>query len=41
LDPVPVTKDNISDYTGEPDFPRLEEICAGKVAAMCAEIGLQ
>ena len=33
LDPVSVTKDNISDYTSEPDFPKVEEICAGKVAA--------
>jgi len=41
LDPVPVTKDNISEYTGEPDFPKVEEICAGKLAAKCEEIGLQ
>jgi D-xylose transport system substrate-binding protein len=41
LDPVAVTKDNISDYTGEVDFPKVEEICAGKVAAKCKEIGLQ
>jgi D-xylose transport system substrate-binding protein len=41
LDPVPVTKDNIGDYTGEPDFPKVEEICAGKVAAKCKEVGLQ
>jgi D-xylose transport system substrate-binding protein len=41
LDPVPVTKDNIGDYTSEPDFPKVEEICAGKVAAKCKEIGLQ
>jgi D-xylose transport system substrate-binding protein len=41
LDPVPVTKDNIGDYTSEPDFPKVEEICAGKVAAKCTELGLQ
>jgi D-xylose transport system substrate-binding protein len=41
LDPVPVTKDNIGDYTSEPDFPKVEEICAGKVAAKCKEVGLQ
>ena len=33
LKPVAVTKDNIKDYLGEPDFPKKEEICAGKVAA--------
>ena len=41
LDPVSVTKDNISDYTGEVDFPKVEDICAGKLAAKCKEIGLQ
>jgi D-xylose transport system substrate-binding protein len=41
LDPVAVTKDNISEYTGEPDFPKVEEICAGKLAAKCKEIGLE
>src|SRR5215207_4343065 len=41
LDPVPVTKDNISEYTGEPDFPKVEEICAGKLADKCKEVGLQ
>jgi D-xylose transport system substrate-binding protein len=41
LDPVPVTKDNIKEYTGEVDFPKVEEICAGKAAAKCKEIGLQ
>jgi D-xylose transport system substrate-binding protein len=38
--PVAVTKDNIKDYIGEPDFPKQEEICAGKLAAKCKEIGL-
>src|SRR5215210_3240437 len=41
LDPVSVTEDNISEYTGEVDFPKVEEICAGKLAAKCKEIGLQ
>ncbi len=38
--PVSVTKDNIKDYLGEPDFPKKEEICAGKLAAKCTELGL-
>jgi D-xylose transport system substrate-binding protein len=41
LDPVAVTKDNIGEYTGEPDFPKVEEICAGDLAAKCKEIGLE
>src|ERR687897_2066019 len=40
LDPVAVTKDNISEYLGEPDFPKKEEICAGKLASKCDELGL-
>jgi D-xylose transport system substrate-binding protein len=40
LDPVPVTKDNISEYLGEPDFPKKEEICAGDLAAKCKELGI-
>jgi D-xylose transport system substrate-binding protein len=40
LDPVAVTKDNISEYLGEPDFPKKEEICAGKLAAECDKLGL-
>jgi D-xylose transport system substrate-binding protein len=40
LEPVAVTKDNIKDYLGEPDFPKKEEICAGKLAAKCTELGL-
>jgi D-xylose transport system substrate-binding protein len=40
LDPVAVTKDNISEYLGEPDFPKKEEICAGKLAADCQKLGL-
>ena len=38
--PVAVNKDNIKDYLGEPDFPKKEEICAGKVAQACTELGL-
>lgn len=40
LEPVTVTKDNIKDYLGEPDFPTKEDICAGKVASKCTELGL-
>ena len=40
LEPVSVTKDNIKDYLGEPDFPKKEEICAGEVATKCSEVGL-
>jgi D-xylose transport system substrate-binding protein len=38
--PVAVTKDNIKEYIGEPDFPKQEDICAGKLAAKCKAIGL-
>ena len=31
LTPVAVTKDNIKQYVGEIDFPKKDEICAGKV----------
>ena len=40
LEPVPVTQDNISEYFGNPDYPTKEDICAGKVAAKCQELGL-
>ena len=40
LEPVPVTQDNISEYIGEADFPKQEDICAGKLAAKCKEVGL-
>ena len=40
LEPVPVTKDNIDEYIGNPDFPTKEDICAGKVAPKCEELGL-
>jgi D-xylose transport system substrate-binding protein len=40
LEPVAVTKDNIKEYLGEPDFPKQEDICAGKLAAKCKDIGL-
>jgi D-xylose transport system substrate-binding protein len=40
LEPVSVTKDNISEYLGEPDFPTKQDICAGKTAAKCKELGL-
>src|SRR4051794_23201679 len=38
--PVAVTKDNIKDYIGEPDFPTREDICAGKLASKCKDVGL-
>jgi D-xylose transport system substrate-binding protein len=40
LEPVAVTKDNIKEYLGEPDFPKKEEICAGKLADKCTDVGL-
>ena len=40
LEPVAVTRDNISEYLGEPDFPKKEEICSGKLASQCEELGL-
>jgi D-xylose transport system substrate-binding protein len=40
LEPVSVTKENISEYLGEPDFPKQEDICAGKLAPKCEELGL-
>jgi D-xylose transport system substrate-binding protein len=39
-EPVAVTKDNIKDYLGEPDFPTKEDICAGKLASDCTKLGL-
>jgi D-xylose transport system substrate-binding protein len=41
LEPVAVTRDSIQEYLGEPDFPKVEEICSGKLVAACAEVGLQ
>ena len=38
--PVAVTKDNISEYFGNPDYPKKEDICAGKLAAKCKSLGL-
>jgi D-xylose transport system substrate-binding protein len=38
--PVAVTKDNISKYFGNPDYPKRDDICAGKVAANCKKLGL-
>jgi D-xylose transport system substrate-binding protein len=40
LKPVAVTKDNIKEYLGEPDFPKQAEICAGKLATKCKGVGL-
>jgi len=41
LTPVGVTKDTVKDYLKEPDFPKAEDICAGKVAQACSENGVQ
>src|SRR4051794_25680833 len=41
LTPVGVTKDTVKDYTKEVDFPKPEEICAGKVAEACSANGVQ
>jgi D-xylose transport system substrate-binding protein len=41
LAPVAVTKDNVKDYLNNPDFPKAEEICTGKVAAACTAAGVQ
>ncbi|MET0687149.1 MAG: substrate-binding domain-containing protein [Solirubrobacteraceae bacterium] len=41
LEPVSVTKDNIAEYTANPDFPKVEDICAGDLAAKCKELGLE
>jgi D-xylose transport system substrate-binding protein len=38
--PVAVTKKNISQYFGNPDYPKKEDICAGKLAAKCKSLGL-
>jgi D-xylose transport system substrate-binding protein len=40
LPPVAVTKANIKEYLGAPDFPKQAEICAGKLAAKCKAVGL-
>jgi D-xylose transport system substrate-binding protein len=40
LTPVAINKSNIKQYVGEIDFPKKEQICAGKVAADCAKVGL-
>jgi D-xylose transport system substrate-binding protein len=40
LTPEPVTKDTVKNYIGEIDFPKKEEICAGKVADACSKAGL-
>jgi D-xylose transport system substrate-binding protein len=38
--PVSVTKDNISQYFGNPDYPTKEDICAGNLKAKCDALGL-
>jgi D-xylose transport system substrate-binding protein len=41
LTPVAVTKDTVKDYLANADFPKAEEICAGKVAAACTANGVK
>jgi D-xylose transport system substrate-binding protein len=41
LSPVGVTKDTVKDYLKEVDFPKVSEICAGKVASACSSNGVQ
>jgi D-xylose transport system substrate-binding protein len=41
LTPVGVTKDTVKNYLKEVDFPKVSEICAGKVAAACTANGVQ
>jgi D-xylose transport system substrate-binding protein len=38
--PVAVTKDNISQYFGNPDYPKQADVCAGKLKAKCDALGL-
>jgi D-xylose transport system substrate-binding protein len=40
LTPVAVTKSTIKKYIGQVDFPKKEEICAGKLASKCSGAGL-
>lgn len=39
-EPVSVTKDNIKEYLGEVDFPKKADICGGKLASKCSDLGL-
>jgi D-xylose transport system substrate-binding protein len=41
LTPIAITKDNIKDYTKNPDFPQPSDICAGKLASACSSAGIQ
>ena len=40
LEPVAVTEKNIKQYFGAVDYPKRDDICAGKLAAKCKELGL-
>jgi D-xylose transport system substrate-binding protein len=40
LEPVAVTKKNIKQYFGAVDYPKRDDICAGKLAAKCTKLGL-
>ncbi len=35
-----VTKSNIKQYLGNPDFPTKKDICTGQFAADCTKAGL-
>jgi D-xylose transport system substrate-binding protein len=41
LAPIAITKDNIKQYTSQPDFPKPADICAGKLAQACSDNGIQ
>jgi D-xylose transport system substrate-binding protein len=41
LAPIAITKDNIKQYTSQPDFPKPADICAGKLASACSSAGIQ
>jgi D-xylose transport system substrate-binding protein len=41
LEPVAVTKDNINDTIVKDEFWSVDEICSGKYAAACKEVGIQ
>jgi D-xylose transport system substrate-binding protein len=40
LEPVAITKRNIEQYFGAVDYPKRDDICAGKLAAKCKALGL-
>ncbi|WP_354702161.1 hypothetical protein DSM112329_02514 [Paraconexibacter sp. AEG42_29] len=40
LKPEAVTKENVGTFFGQPDYPKRDEVCAGKLAAPCKTLGL-